>query len=58
MRQVVLQWTNDLTATFDSMCLRGIRESDWPPVRFAANVAKLQGIDFAWSRPSLIDILK
>ena len=41
MRQVVLQWTNDLAATLDSMCLRGIRESGWPPVRIAANIAKL-----------------
>jgi hypothetical protein len=28
-------------ATFDSMCLRAITESDWPSARFAANTAKL-----------------
>ena len=44
MRQVVLQWTNDLTATFDSMCLRGITESDWRRDRIAANIAKLPGL--------------
>ena len=26
---------------FDSMCLKGIRESDWPRDRFAANIAYL-----------------
>jgi hypothetical protein len=41
MRQVVLQWTNDLTATFDKHVFGVIRENDWPRDRIAANLAKL-----------------